>query len=55
MEELVEELGTVQHILEHREGYNTETKIKQILSGLGFKENDFHRMTIVQWRLADAN
>lgn len=45
IEELVEELGTVQHILEHREGYNTETKIKQILSGLGFKENDFNRMT----------
>lgn len=45
MEELVEELGTVQHILEHREGYNTETKIKQILSGLGFKESDLHRMT----------
>jgi len=45
MEQLVEELGTVQHILEYREGYNTETKIKQILSGLGFKENDLYRMT----------
>ncbi|MDO9530043.1 MAG: ABC-F family ATP-binding cassette domain-containing protein [Syntrophales bacterium] len=45
MEALVEELGTVQHILEHREGYNTETKIKQILSGLGFEESDLHRMT----------
>ncbi|GAI96372.1 unnamed protein product, partial [marine sediment metagenome] len=43
--ELVEELGKVQHILEHREGYNTETKIKHILSGLGFKENDLYRMT----------
>ncbi|MEA1936023.1 MAG: ABC-F family ATP-binding cassette domain-containing protein [Thermodesulfobacteriota bacterium] len=45
LKELVDELGKVQHILEYREGYNTETKIKQILSGLGFKENDLYRMT----------
>ena len=45
LKELVDELGKLQHVLEHREGYNTETKIKQILSGLGFKENDFYRMT----------
>lgn len=45
LKELVKELGKAQYILEHREGYNTETKIKQILSGLGFKEDDLYRMT----------
>lgn len=42
---LLEELGELQHILEHREGYKTETKIKQILFGLGFTESDLPRMT----------
>ncbi|MBR9977032.1 MAG: ABC-F family ATP-binding cassette domain-containing protein [Bacteroidetes bacterium] len=41
----VEELGEVQHLLEHREGYNIETKVAQVLSGLGFHERDFHRPT----------
>ena len=41
----VEELGDVQHVLEHREGYNIETRVAQVLSGLGFHEKDFHRST----------
>ena len=43
--ELLEELGTIQHAIEHRDGYTIEARIKQILSGLGFTENDMHRMT----------
>ncbi|MAT38398.1 MAG: ABC transporter ATP-binding protein [Ectothiorhodospiraceae bacterium] len=41
----VEELGEVQHQLEHREGYNIETRVAMVLSGLGFKEEEFTRMT----------
>lgn len=43
--ELLEELGNIQHTIEHRDGYTIEARIKQILSGLGFTENDMHRMT----------
>ncbi|MBL0175136.1 MAG: ABC-F family ATP-binding cassette domain-containing protein [Ignavibacteria bacterium] len=42
---LVDELGEMQHQLEHREGYNIQTKVTQVLSGLGFREKDIHRMT----------
>jgi ATP-binding cassette, subfamily F, member 3 len=42
---LVEELGDVQHLLEHREGYNIDTQIEQVLSGLGFKDSEMHKMT----------
>jgi ATP-binding cassette, subfamily F, member 3 len=42
---LVEELGDIQHILEHREGWNIESQIARVLSGLGFREADFGRMT----------
>ncbi len=45
LQNLMDEMGQAQDILEHREGYNTEIKVKQILSGLGFHENDMHRMT----------
>ncbi len=45
LQDLLEELGELQHILEHREGYKTETKIQQILFGLGFRESDLPRMT----------
>ena len=38
------ELGNIQGILEHRDAYSLETRIRQILSGLGFRETDFHRM-----------
>ncbi len=41
----VEELGEVQHVLEHREGYNIQTKVAQVLTGLGFAERDFQRAT----------
>ncbi len=41
----VEELGEIQHLLEHREGYNIQTKVAQVLTGLGFYERDFHRAT----------
>ena len=41
----VEELGEIQHVLEHREGWNIQTKVAQVLSGLGFYERDFHRRT----------
>ncbi|MCB2203558.1 ATP-binding cassette domain-containing protein [bacterium] len=41
----VEELGEIQHVLEHREGYSIETRVAQVLSGLGFYEKDFHRST----------
>ena len=43
--EIIEEMGRAQSILEQREGYNIEVKVKQILSGLGFKETDLPRMT----------
>ncbi|MFA6233220.1 MAG: ATP-binding cassette domain-containing protein, partial [Bacteroidota bacterium] len=33
---MVDELGEIQHILEHREGYNIQTKVAQVLTGLGF-------------------
>ncbi len=42
---LIEELGEIQHVLEHREGYNIETRVAQVLGGLGFAERDFGRMT----------
>ncbi len=45
LHELVEELGEVQHHLEHREGWNIQTRIAQVLAGLGFRDHDFHRMT----------
>jgi ATP-binding cassette subfamily F protein 3 len=45
LRELLNELGKIQHHLEHREGYNIESRIKQVLSGLGFAERDFSRMT----------
>lgn len=42
---LVDELGEIQHVLEHREGYNIQAKVGQVLSGLGFAERDFGRPT----------
>ncbi len=42
---LIDEMGQAQSIMEHREGYNIEIKVKQILSGLGFNEEDMSRMT----------
>jgi ATP-binding cassette subfamily F protein 3 len=42
---LVTELSDIQEALDHREGYNAETRIKKVLFGLGFQENDMARMT----------
>ncbi len=42
---LVDELGEIQHVLEHREGYNIQARVGQVLSGLGFAERDFGRQT----------
>lgn len=42
---LVDELGELQLHLEHKEAYNIETRVKQVLSGLGFHEKDFPRIT----------
>ena len=43
--ELLDELGEVQHHLEHREGYNIQSKISEVLGGLGFRERDMQRGT----------
>jgi ATP-binding cassette subfamily F protein 3 len=43
--ELVEELGRIQHHLEHREGWSIEGKVREILFGLGFKADDMDRAT----------
>ncbi|MEA3470583.1 MAG: ABC-F family ATP-binding cassette domain-containing protein [Thermodesulfobacteriota bacterium] len=45
LKELVTELAEIQEALDHLEGYNTETRIKKVLFGLGFKEKDMARMT----------
>jgi len=45
LSELLEELGNIQHTIEHRDGYTIDARIKQILSGLGFADNDLKRMT----------
>ncbi len=42
---LIDDFGEVQHLLEHREGYNIQAKVGQVLSGLGFAEKDFNRGT----------
>ncbi len=43
--ELAAELGKVQHQLEHREGWSIDARVKEILSGLGFRPRDFERPT----------
>jgi ATP-binding cassette subfamily F protein 3 len=45
LKELLSELGKIQHHVEHLEGYDIDVKIKQVLSGLGFRESEFGRMT----------
>jgi len=45
LQNLIDEMGRTQSILEQREGYNIEVKVKQVLSGLGFNEEDMSRMT----------
>ncbi len=45
LQNLAEELGEVMIHIEHKEGYNIETRVKNVLSGLGFREGDFGRRT----------
>ncbi|HOD35200.1 MAG TPA: ABC-F family ATP-binding cassette domain-containing protein [Syntrophales bacterium] len=45
LKELLSELGKIQHHVEHLEGYDIDVKIKQVLSGLGFRGPEFGRMT----------
>ncbi len=40
-EEVMERYGKLQHDFEHRGGYTYETRIKQVLTGLGFDEADY--------------
>lgn len=44
-EDLVNQLGEVHLRLEELESYNAEYKIEKILTGLGFAEKDFRRLT----------
>jgi ATP-binding cassette subfamily F protein 3 len=41
-EELLTRYGKLQADFEHRGGYTYESKIKQVLAGLGFSSQDFH-------------
>ena len=43
--DLVNQLGEVHHKLEEMDSYTAESKIKKILLGLGFAEEDFDRST----------
>ncbi len=45
LKELLSELGKIQHHIDHMEGYDIDVKVRQTLSGLGFRETDFGRMT----------
>lgn len=42
-ENLLNQLGTLEHLYEAMGGYRLESNAKSILSGLGFSENDFTR------------
>lgn len=44
-QELVYQLGTVHHRLEDLDSYKLESRIEQILIGLGFSQQDFSRLT----------
>ncbi|HEY5998821.1 MAG TPA: ABC-F family ATP-binding cassette domain-containing protein, partial [bacterium] len=43
--DLVEELGKIQHHLEHREGWSIHSKVEEVLLGLGFRPADMGRDT----------
>ncbi len=43
--DLVNQLGEVHHKLEELDSYTAESKVKKILLGLGFYEEDFNRLT----------
>lgn len=40
---VLQQYGELQHRFEHAGGYTYENRIKMVLSGLGFKESDYHR------------
>ncbi|GAB4503385.1 MAG: ABC-F family ATP-binding cassette domain-containing protein [Anaerolineales bacterium] len=40
-EEVMERYGTLQQAFEHRGGYTYQTRIRQVLSGLGFDSHDY--------------
>jgi ATP-binding cassette subfamily F protein 3 len=41
-EQALQRYGTLQHEFERRGGYTFQTRIKQVLTGLGFSAEDFH-------------
>src|SRR3972149_5792008 len=41
----ISQLGEVHHRLEELDSYSAEAKVQKILTGLGFTENDFYRLT----------
>lgn len=43
--DLIHQLGEIHHRLDELDAYSAESKIKKILTGLGFEENDFERLT----------
>lgn len=43
--ELLESFGELQHKKETSDFYNAESRIKKVLTGLGFEEKDFYRFT----------
>lgn len=44
-EDLINQLGEVHHRLEELDSYSAEARIEKILTGLGFEENDFEKLT----------
>jgi ATP-binding cassette subfamily F protein 3 len=40
---LLDKYGELQHEFELKGGYEVENKVKRILSGIGFKESDYHK------------
>ncbi len=44
-ENIIHELGRITHLKEETEFYSVDSKIEKILTGLGFEEKDFFRMT----------
>lgn len=43
LRQVMEEYGKVEEELEKRDGYNCEVRLKAVLKGLGFEENDFQK------------
>jgi ATP-binding cassette, subfamily F, member 3 len=43
--ELINQLGEVHHRLEELDSYSAESRIEKILTGLGFEQNDFEKLT----------